>query len=58
MAFKPNWPSRSGAHDGGSAKVPIMILTVVAAIWRANRDSSFEPVCLFSLLDLTLAIVR
>ncbi len=33
-----------------------MILTVVAAIWRAKRDSSFEAVCLFSLLGLTLTL--
>ena len=33
-----------------------MILTVVAAIWHANRDSSFEAVCLFSLLGLTLTL--
>jgi len=31
-----------------------MILTVVAAVWRAGRDPSFETVCLFSLLGLTL----
>lgn len=33
-----------------------MILTVVGAIWHANRDSSFEAVCLFSLLGLTLTL--
>lgn len=33
-----------------------MILTVVAAIWRAKCDSSFEAVCLFSLLGLTLTL--
>jgi hypothetical protein len=32
-----------------------MLLTVIAAIWRAKRDPSFEVVCLFSLLGLTLA---
>jgi hypothetical protein len=31
-----------------------MMLTVVAAIWRAWRDPSFEAMCLFSLLGLTL----
>jgi hypothetical protein len=31
-----------------------MLLTIVTAIWRANRDPSFEAVCLFSLLGLTL----
>lgn len=37
-----------------------MILAIVAAIWRAKRDPSFEPVCLFSLLGLmlTLAVAR
>lgn len=33
-----------------------MILTVVAAIWRTKRDSSFEIVCVFSLLGLTLTL--
>lgn len=33
-----------------------MILTVVAAIWCAKRDPSFEAVCLFSLLGLTLTL--
>jgi hypothetical protein len=31
-----------------------MMLAVVAAIWRAGRDPSFEAVCLFSALGLTL----
>lgn len=40
-----------------------MILTVVTAIWRATRtwrDPSFEAVCIFSLvgLTLTLAVAR
>lgn len=33
-----------------------MILTIVAAIWRAQRNPSFEAVCLFSLLGLTLTL--
>jgi hypothetical protein len=33
-----------------------MILTVVAAIWRAQRDPSFEMVCLFSFFGLTLTL--
>jgi hypothetical protein len=37
-----------------------MILTIVAALWRAQREPSFEAVCLFSLLGLalTLAVTR
>ena len=37
-----------------------MVLAVVVAIWRAKCDPSFEAVCLFSLLGLTLtfAMVR
>ncbi len=37
-----------------------MMLAVVAAIWRARRDPSFEVVWLCSLLGLTLtfAVVR
>jgi hypothetical protein len=31
-----------------------MLLAVVTAIWRAKGDPSFEAVCLFSLLGLTL----
>jgi len=33
-----------------------MMLTAIAAIWRARRDASFEAVCLFSLLGLTLTL--
>jgi hypothetical protein len=33
-----------------------MILTIVAALWRAQREPSFEAVCLFSLLGLTLTL--
>jgi len=33
-----------------------MILTIVTAIWRAKRDPSFEAVCLFSLLGLTVTL--
>jgi hypothetical protein len=33
-----------------------MILAVVAAIWRAKSDQSFEAVCLFSLLGLILTL--
>jgi len=33
-----------------------MLLTVIAALWRAKDDRSFEAVCLFSLLGLTLTL--
>ena len=33
-----------------------MLLAVLAAIWRAKDDRSFEAVCLFSLLGLTLTL--
>lgn len=33
-----------------------MLLTIVTAIWRAGHDPSFETVCLFSLLGLTLTL--
>ncbi len=33
-----------------------MVLAILAATWRLKSDPSFEPVCLFSLLGLTLSL--
>ncbi len=33
-----------------------MLFTVVVAVWRTQRDPSFEAVCLFCLLGLTLTL--
>ena len=33
-----------------------MTLEVLATIWRAKSDPSFEAVCLFSLLGLVLTL--
>jgi hypothetical protein len=33
-----------------------MVLAILATMWRLKTDSSFEAVCLFSLLGLVLTL--